>query len=57
VVLEKKIARMSRDGQNRPYDPVKIRHIDIVNSTSAKPSARKTSGNKPAAPGKTAPKQ
>jgi peptidyl-prolyl cis-trans isomerase A (cyclophilin A) len=57
VVLEKKIARMSRDGQDRPYDPVKIRHIDIVNSISAKLPARKTPGSKTATPGKTAPKQ
>jgi peptidyl-prolyl cis-trans isomerase A (cyclophilin A) len=60
VLLVKKIARMSRDEHDRPYDPVKIKHIDIVNSAakSSKPSARKASGSKTTAkPSSTAPKQ
>jgi peptidyl-prolyl cis-trans isomerase A (cyclophilin A) len=31
VTLVKQIARMNRDGRDRPYDPVKIQHIDILN--------------------------
>jgi len=52
VVLEKKIARMSRDEHDRPYDPVKITHIDILNpkTAGAKPPARKTPGAKTTTP-------
>jgi peptidyl-prolyl cis-trans isomerase A (cyclophilin A) len=59
VVLEKKIARMSRDEHDRPYDPVKIRHIDILNlkTTGAKPPARKTPGSKTTTPSSTTPKK
>jgi peptidyl-prolyl cis-trans isomerase A (cyclophilin A) len=40
VVLEKKIARMNRDGRDRPYDPVRIQHIDILNpNTTTQPSS------------------
>jgi peptidyl-prolyl cis-trans isomerase A (cyclophilin A) len=57
VVLEKKIARMSRDERDRPYDPVKIKHVDILNSAAAKPPVRKTPARKTTAPGSTAPKK
>ncbi|HEV2989729.1 MAG TPA: peptidylprolyl isomerase [Candidatus Angelobacter sp.] len=52
VVLVKKIARMSRGQDDRPYDPVKIKHIDILNIKTAgtKPPARKTPGTKTTAP-------
>jgi len=46
VLLMKKIARMSRDESDRPYDPVKIKHIDIVNPKTTKPPARKPAGSK-----------
>jgi peptidyl-prolyl cis-trans isomerase A (cyclophilin A) len=46
VLLEKKIARMSRDEHDRPYDPVKIKHIDIVNPKTVKPPARQPAGSK-----------
>ncbi|HEV3039007.1 MAG TPA: peptidylprolyl isomerase [Candidatus Angelobacter sp.] len=39
VELEKQIARMDRNENDRPYDPVKIRHIDILNlKTTTQPS-------------------
>jgi peptidyl-prolyl cis-trans isomerase A (cyclophilin A) len=45
VELEKKIARMPRDANDRPKQPVKIVHITIVqHATAAKPAA----GTKPA---------
>jgi len=59
VELEKKIARMSRNERDKPYSPVKIKHIDILNIKAAKPPARKgkTPAGKPAAkPASTAPK-
>ncbi|HEV3039008.1 MAG TPA: peptidylprolyl isomerase [Candidatus Angelobacter sp.] len=60
VTLVKKIARMSRDEHDRPYAPVKIKHIDILNLKGAgtKAPAGKTPGAKTTTgPGKTAPKQ
>jgi len=59
VVLEKKIARMSRNESDRPYSPVKIKHIDIVGAPASRPPVRKskTPPDKPATkPGSTAPK-
>jgi peptidyl-prolyl cis-trans isomerase A (cyclophilin A) len=47
VVLVKQIAAMSRDGNDRPYRPVKIDHISIQKGGAAKPAA--TSVKKPAA--------
>jgi peptidyl-prolyl cis-trans isomerase A (cyclophilin A) len=60
VELVKTIARKSRDEHDRPYDPVKIQHIDIVNpgGTATKPPVRKTPGSKTTTqPGSTSPKQ
>lgn len=58
VLLVKKIARMSRDETDRPYDPVKIKHIDIVNPKSTKPPVKKPAGSKTTAkPSSTTPKQ
>jgi peptidyl-prolyl cis-trans isomerase A (cyclophilin A) len=47
VALVKQIAAMSRDGNDRPYRPVKINHISIQKDGAAKPAA--TSVKKPAA--------
>jgi len=48
VTLVKQIAAMSRDGNDRPYRPIKINHISIQKSgTAAKPAA--TPAKKPAA--------
>ena len=56
VVLEKRIARMARDpSDDKPFRPVKIKHISIVrgsSATAAKPAG--TTAKKPAAT--TAPK-
>jgi cyclophilin family peptidyl-prolyl cis-trans isomerase len=59
VVLEKQIARMARDpSDDKPFRPVKIKHISIVRGTSAaaaKPAG--TTAKKPASPTpKTPPK-
>jgi len=48
VTLVKQIAAMSRDGNDRPYRPIKINHISIQKSgASAKPAT--TPAKKPAA--------
>jgi hypothetical protein len=56
VALVKKIAAMPRDSNDRPFHPVQIKHIDIVQGHAAPhhvaphhPTARP--------PAKTAPKQ
>ena len=49
-----------RDEHDRPYDPVKITHIDILNpkTAGAKPPARRTPGAKTTTPpNPTAPKK
>jgi peptidyl-prolyl cis-trans isomerase A (cyclophilin A) len=59
VVLVKKIARRSRDEHDRPYDPVKILHIDILNvkTPGTKPPVRKAPGSKTTTqPGPATPK-
>jgi peptidyl-prolyl cis-trans isomerase A (cyclophilin A) len=50
VALVKEIARMGRDGNDRPYRPVKINHITIGRggAAAAKPAAKKPAA--PAAP-------
>ena len=50
VTLEKQIARMGRDANDRPYRPVKITHIKIVQGgvTAAKPAATAKPAAKPA---------
>lgn len=57
VVLVKKIARMSRDEHDRPYDSVKIKHLDIMNPKTTKPPARNPAGKSTAKPSSTTPKQ
>jgi peptidyl-prolyl cis-trans isomerase A (cyclophilin A) len=63
VELVKQIARASRDGNDRPYVPVKINHITITGVAGAHagvahPAAKKTTTTaKPAAPKAAAPKQ
>jgi len=47
VALVKQIAAMSRDGNDRPYRPIKINHISIQKGGAAKPAA--TTVKKPAA--------
>jgi peptidyl-prolyl cis-trans isomerase A (cyclophilin A) len=47
VALVKQIAAMSRDGNDRPYRPIKINHITIQKGGAAKPAA--TAVTKPAA--------
>jgi peptidyl-prolyl cis-trans isomerase A (cyclophilin A) len=39
VALVKQIARMGRDANDRPYRPVRINHISIVQNITAAPSA------------------
>ena len=53
VELVKQIARMGRDGNDRPFRPVKINHISIVQTVVA---AQPAASAKPTAPAKTAPK-
>jgi peptidyl-prolyl cis-trans isomerase A (cyclophilin A) len=58
VELVKQIARMARDGNDRPYVPVKIKHITItgvaIHAATAHPAVKKTA---PAAPKAATPKQ
>ena len=54
VTLVKQIARMARDSNDRPYQPVKINHITISGSAVAhKPSAAKPVTKKPSSPSTT----
>ena len=51
VALVKQIARMGRDGNDRPYRPVKINHITIAKAGTAAPkpaAAKPTTTAKPA---------
>ncbi|HYM74501.1 MAG TPA: peptidylprolyl isomerase [Candidatus Dormibacteraeota bacterium] len=62
VALVKQIAAMSRDGNDRPYRPIKINHITIQKGTGAAKPAAATAAKKPTAATKapaapTAPKQ
>lgn len=54
VALVKQIAAMSRDGNDRPYRPIKINHITIQKAGGA---ARPTAVKKPAATAPATPKQ
>ena len=47
VALVMKIARMGRDANDRPYRPVKIVHIKIVQSGAAHSMAKPSAGSKP----------
>ena len=53
VELEKQIARMARDSNDRPYQPVKINHITISNGAVAHRGAASHSTTKKAAPAST----
>jgi peptidyl-prolyl cis-trans isomerase A (cyclophilin A) len=55
VVLEKQIARMARDpSDDKPFRPVKIKHISIVRGSSA--TAARLAGTTPKKPASSAPK-
>ena len=49
VALVKQIAAMSRDGNDRPYRPIKINHISIQKAGGSAKSAAAPAAKKPAA--------
>jgi peptidyl-prolyl cis-trans isomerase A (cyclophilin A) len=53
VELVKKIARMPTGPGNRPADPVKITHLEILNMPGAEPAAPKPKGTPAASPKKS----
>src|SRR5581483_1135497 len=61
VALVKKMEAMARDPNDRPFHPVRIVHVDILQPGAARkatsPAHRKPAAKKPAAKPATAPKQ